>query len=111
MVPINPDLTPPHHRIVTSRLRTGRRLLGVPEGVRTGLVVRPATLADLPALHALADRAVEKLLVDEYSTEQLDAVRRAGGHEVEPSLVAAGNYYAAGLTVTGALMRKVVAVS
>ena len=70
----------------------------------TGLVVRPATLADLPALHSLADRAVSELLVDRYTAAQLTAVRRAKGHEVEPALIASGNYYVAaidGLVVAG----------
>lgn len=68
------------------------------------IVIRPATLDDLAVLHALADRAVTDLLTGIYTDDQLAALRRFRGHEVEPALLEAGRYYVAevdGLLIAG----------
>ena len=67
------------------------------------LMIRPATVDDLDALHDLADRAVMELLSDAYDATQLAAAREAKVHQVERDLVEAGRYYVAEIdgTVVG----------
>jgi GNAT superfamily N-acetyltransferase len=57
------------------------------------MTVRPARPADLPALHAIAGRAVHQLLDDVYTAEQLGAAAAVGVYRVEPDLVDAGTYW------------------
>src|SRR5262245_17717226 len=57
------------------------------------MTVRPATSSDLPALHAIAGRAVRELLRGVYSVEQIRAAATVGVYEVEPELVDAGTYW------------------
>jgi GNAT superfamily N-acetyltransferase len=60
----------------------------------TRLSIRPATLADLPSLHRVAERAVWSVLAGQhYTHEQMAAARAAEGYNVEPGLVADGTYY------------------
>lgn len=57
------------------------------------MAVRPATVADLPALHGIAGRAVHELLSRVYTSEQIQAAARIGVYQVEPELVEGGTYW------------------
>jgi GNAT superfamily N-acetyltransferase len=68
------------------------------------LTVRTATTRDLPYVHATAARAINELLTDHYSVEQIRAAEEMKLHEVEAGLVEAGTYYVAeidGVVVAG----------
>jgi GNAT superfamily N-acetyltransferase len=74
-----------------------------PSAIRA-LTVRTATTSDLPDLHAIAARAINELLTDHYSVEQIRAAEEMKLHEVEADLVEAGTYYVAeidGVVVAG----------
>jgi GNAT superfamily N-acetyltransferase len=66
------------------------------------LTIRAATLADLPGLHRVAERAVWGLLASHYTERQMDATRRTRGYQVEAELVRDGTYYV--LEVDGVLV-------
>lgn len=58
------------------------------------LTIRPATLADLPSLHRIAERAVWSVLAGRhYTHQQMAAAKAAQGYHVEPELVTDGTYY------------------
>lgn len=57
------------------------------------ITIRPASLGDLPAVHALAERSVMSLLDEVYSAAQLEAGRTVGLYQVEEELFADGTYY------------------
>ncbi|MEV5961596.1 GNAT family N-acetyltransferase [Kribbella sp. NPDC051952] len=57
------------------------------------LAIRAADATDVPAIHALAERAVAKMLTDYYSPAQLAAGEQTQLYQVEPELIADGTYY------------------
>lgn len=57
--------------------------------------MRPATRGDLPALHAIAGRAVTELLSGLFTEAQIRSAAETRVYEVEAELVDAGTYYAA----------------
>jgi GNAT superfamily N-acetyltransferase len=69
---------------------------------RPRIAIRPAELAELPALYDLAERSVMGLLGSHYSATQLEAGRAAHLYEIETELVADGTYYV--LDVDGRLV-------
>lgn len=69
---------------------------------KPSLTIRSATLHDLPGLHRIAERAVWELLVEHYTTRQMEATRAVQGYYVEADLVEAGTYYV--LEVGGVLV-------
>ncbi|MBM7790591.1 GNAT family N-acetyltransferase [Tenggerimyces flavus] len=66
------------------------------------IIVRPASLKDLAAVHALAERSVLTLLDEVYTAAQLEAGRTVGLYQVEEELFADGTYYV--LEVDGLLV-------
>lgn len=57
------------------------------------LTIRPAAMADVPAVHELAERSVTALLVRHYTPSQVAAAGKAQFYRVETELISDGTYY------------------